>query len=136
MCKIKIIYKNLEEPTKEFEIKVDKECYPSLETPYYVVVNKTYNVLRMEFAYATNTTQTDDWDMEEWSLIFGNSTGRIFIAICRDFNENSMIPYGYIKRAKKTNWNNLKLQNFSMGTEILEAIIKYLHNMTDFTQNI
>lgn len=129
MCKIKVIYKNLNQSEKEIVIEIDRDTHPSMETPYYVVVQKEEWGLSISFAYANNTTQTEIINVHNWELSIGNNTGRVFNARLRETeSQNAVVLKSYVKSLKKSNWTDLKIQNLSVGIEIINLVVNGISN--------
>lgn len=100
MCKITILVKPEENAlTKSFILELDSQKLPSLNTPYFVQVEKTGKFISFIFNYDDQTSRVNQFLYQPFQGKIGELTGRVFVL---------QIDYKVISQQQDSKWDHLK----------------------------
>lgn len=119
MCKITILVKPEENAlTKSIILELDTQKLPSLNTPYFVQVEKIGKLISFNFNYDDQTSRVDQFLYQPFQGKIGELTGRLFVLL---------IDFKAISQHQDSKWDHLKeylLRKFAVDSPIKKSNVE------------
>lgn len=132
MCRITILVKRNEDAlTESFILELDATKLPSLNTPYFVQVERQGNLICFNFSYDDVTSRVSSFIYQPFQGKIGELTGRLFVLLIDDSAKTELVDSKwnhleeYLAR-KFTIDSPIKKSNVELGVRISKKLYKFI----------